>query len=345
MVIKKEELIEALQTVKPGVSKNLLVEQMQCFIFDNGSVITYNDEISIIHPIDGLDFNGAVNATEFLNLISKIKSEELDITVVENELLIKAGKAKAGFVLQAEINLPLYQIKGDEEWQGLPDNFISLLEKVYPSCGSDMSKPALMSVFINHTTMCASDSFKIIRGTFSTEFTSTFLLPQTAAKEVVSIQPTQYLIDDNWVLFKNENGTIIVCRISFERAPDFNRYFNQITEGASDIRMPSSIDEIIEKAGVIVKSSDKINETIYVYLEKNKIKVRSQTITSWFEETARCNYDGENMEFGLAPVLFKDIFTETKVCKLKFPYLYFKNENWEYLALVKQTIQVKETEE
>ena len=91
MKVKKENLRNALEIVKPGLSNKELIEQSTSFAFIKGRVVTYNDEISISHPVEDLKNSGAIKAEELYALLSKIKEEEIDIVPQEAEILIKDG--------------------------------------------------------------------------------------------------------------------------------------------------------------------------------------------------------------------------------------------------------------
>ena len=62
MKINREELLNQLESVLPGLSTREIIEQSSCFVFMNKEVITYNDEISCSHK-SRLDIEGAIVAT------------------------------------------------------------------------------------------------------------------------------------------------------------------------------------------------------------------------------------------------------------------------------------------
>jgi hypothetical protein len=55
MKIQKTNLIQALEKVRPGLSAKEAILQSTSFAFLNGCVVTYNDEISLSHPVEGCD--------------------------------------------------------------------------------------------------------------------------------------------------------------------------------------------------------------------------------------------------------------------------------------------------
>ncbi len=49
MQIKREELMDVLVRVKPGLANSEIIEQSTHFIFDKDTIRTYNDKITITH--------------------------------------------------------------------------------------------------------------------------------------------------------------------------------------------------------------------------------------------------------------------------------------------------------
>jgi len=105
--INKSNLQKALEIVKPGLASKELIEQATSFAFINGCVITYNDEISISHPVDGLELEGAIQAEKLYSILTKLKTDEIEVTINDKEIILQSGKSKIGLTLQSEIKLPL----------------------------------------------------------------------------------------------------------------------------------------------------------------------------------------------------------------------------------------------
>ena len=71
--MNREDILEALEIVKPGLASKEHIEQSTCFAFKNGKVMTFNDEISVSHPVEGLDgLEGAIKRlTSFIRYCAK----------------------------------------------------------------------------------------------------------------------------------------------------------------------------------------------------------------------------------------------------------------------------------
>ncbi len=74
MKVNKKELMTTLEGVLPGLSKKEITDQGNCFVFKDGKVITYNDEVAVFHPLD-LELEGAVKAEEFFAILKTVQNE------------------------------------------------------------------------------------------------------------------------------------------------------------------------------------------------------------------------------------------------------------------------------
>jgi len=191
--MNKTNLQTALEIVKPGLAGKEMIEQSTSFAFMEGRVVTYNDEISISHPIEGLKINGAVQAEELYELLSKLKKDEIEITTKGNEIILKSGRTKAGLTLQQEIKLPLEEIGELGKWKPLPEDFLKHIKFAMAACSRDMSRPVLTCVHVSKDGIIeGSDSFRIARCQLKTEMpVKTFLLPASSAIQVIRVEPTK----------------------------------------------------------------------------------------------------------------------------------------------------------
>lgn len=335
MEIKKTELKTALEIVKPGLANKELIEQSTSFAFMGNRVVTYNDDISISHPISGLELTGAVKADKLYQLLSKLKEEVITIEVSESEIVLKSGRAKAGLVLQAEIKLPLEEeIKYAEKWKKLPDGFLKAVKTATASCSKDNSRPVLTCVHIRKDgAIESSDSLRIMKIQLSGDMPlDNFLLPVSAANIMVGLQPTHIAKGNGWIHFKTKADTILSCRIFADKFPETDKWL--IVEG-SKIVFPKELLGALERANVFAKRDHLLDETLAITLEAKRLKVRGEAEDGWFEETARITYDGEALTFYITPYLIRSILTDTQEGILSKGMLKFEGENWEYVSMLK----------
>lgn len=335
MKVNKKKLQEALEIVKPGVSNNENIEQATSFAFIKGKVLTYNDSISISHPLEGIEFEGAVVADKLYALLGKIKKDDVDISIEGNELLITSGRSKAGLTLSSEIKLPQQEL--GEKWCSLPDHFNKHIKFAMSSCGKDMSRPILTCVHITKEGVVeSSDGYRLSRCEIGSKMpVKSFLLPATSANEVSKLNPIMISEGNGWVHFETKEGTVISCRIFDGKYPDISKVI--LMENELQITLPKTTQEVLDRANVFAKRSSMLEETVTITLEDNKLKMRANADggEGWFEETINLKYDGKSIVFNITPYLLKGILSETQECSLGSNKLKFIGEGWIYLTMLK----------
>lgn len=334
MKIIKSEILKALEIVKPGLGSKEIVEQSTSFVFMDNRVITHNDDISISHPVPNLKLRGAIKADEVYKLLGKMKKEEMDLELIDNELILKSGKAKAGFTLQTDIVLPLGDIEKSSNWLDLPDHFNDLLFRCAGICSKDMSKPKLTTVLVHEDGyMVGSDGFRIIRAKLPLEDIPTFLLPATSAFEVVKLNPIKISVETSWVHFENANNTVISCRLFNEDAyPPVAALF-KVT--GTKVIFPESIVQILDRAAIMGKQENFIDEIVEITLEENRMKIYSKSTAGWFEESAKIRYAAEPIMFNITPFVFKSILNETSTAIIGKNSMKFTGDMWEYVGMLR----------
>ncbi|HDY89495.1 MAG TPA: hypothetical protein ENH82_15455 [bacterium] len=327
--MNKTKLQQALEIVKPGLASKEMIEQSTSFAFIDGRVVTYNDEISLSHPVEGLEIEGAIQAEELYKLLSKIKQEEdeIEISIEKNEVILQVGRMKAGLSLQQEIKLPLEEIGELSRWKTLPEDFIRFVGLAMQVCSRDMSRPVLTCVHVNKNGQIeGSDGFRIIRCELEKEMpVKTFLIPANSAAELVRLQPTKVAEGSGWMHFKTDEETILSCRTFQDDFPDCEPFLK--VEGV-EIIFPKTIKEIVGRAEVFAKRDHFLDETIEITIGKKRITVKSRSDSGWFEEGANIRYNDEPVSFSITPYLLKDILTETPVCALCEDRLKFEGAGW-----------------
>lgn len=322
---------EALTIVEPGLASKEFFEQTKSFAFKNSHVITYNDDISISHPIDRLDFEGAIKAKLLYKYLGKIDSKEIEVSINRNEFYIVSGQSKACFNLQSEVKLPLDEqivLRGD--WKQLPENFIKYVGFALFSCFKYTFNPALNCIHITKEGIIEStDSDRITRCELGEEMpVTTFLLPLDSAVEVVKLNPL-YISEPNngWVHFKTELGTVISCRVFKGKFPNCLPYF--VLEG-KELTFPNEFEECLERAMVFSKRDYILDECIYITVKNNLFKLEAKG-RGWFEEEQSIEYQGEPIHFEITPYLIKEIIKETQTCLYNEKRLKFEGEGWQHI--------------
>lgn len=333
--MKKAELLLALEIVKPGLAGKEVIEQSTSFAFMEGRVVTYNDEISISHPVADMEITGAIQASELYLILKKIKQEEIEIEITDSEIQLTAGRVKVGLTLQQEIKLPLEEIGTITKWKTLPEGFLQAMRMAMYSCSANNSEPILTCVHVNQEGFVeGSDGFRVMRTTLAKKFpVPTFLIPAPVVNTLIKLNPVKVSAGDGWVHFKTETETVMSCRVFEESFPNTTELLN--VEGL-EFTFPRTINEILDRASVFSKSEGgSVQEDVTVILEKNRIKISSQSDTGWFSEEANIKYGEDRLEFNIVPSLLKNILASVLTCSFNGRILKFVGEGWEFITLVK----------
>jgi DNA polymerase III sliding clamp (beta) subunit (PCNA family) len=328
----RKDLLEALVTVQPGLATRDVIQQTTSFAFIDGNVQTYNDEISIKHPVTDLNIEGAIKAEELYKFLAKLKNDTVEVNISDNdsEVIFTSGRTKAGFTLQKEIVMPLDQIDQKGDWKKLPANFTEALEFAIPSCAKDMSRPVLTCINIQpNGNIESSDNYRITRYKTGKIPVKTFLLPATTATIISRYAVTQIAESKNWIHFKNEKGTEFSCRIFEDNFPAID---SLMTMEGIDIELPASIQEVMDRAAVFCTQDQILDQKVIIRIGDKRLKIRAEGEASWCEEEINMGYKGNVLNFTINPHLMKLILAQTRNCTFTDRTLKFTGENWTHVV-------------
>jgi hypothetical protein len=333
--LKRNDLKEALEIVKPGLANKELIEQSTSFAFIDGTVVTYNDKISISHPVKGINLTGAIKAEELYQLLIKLKAEEMTLTVEENEITIKAGHSSAGLRMTAEIKLPVEEVETIGKMYPLPEDFLEAVRLAAQVCSRDMSMPVLTCIEVKEDKLNSSDNVRISQVKMCKKMpVESFLLPVDVVSLVLKMKATKIALTESWVHFGNDVGTVLSARIFAEVFPNIAPLL-KIKESV-EIKLPEDLAEMLDRAAVFSKRDHSLDERVTIQIETKKIRIKGESDTGWYNEIAKLAYEGETITFDMTPALFKDILGKINVCKYSAEQglLKFEDKTWQYLAKV-----------
>lgn len=333
MKITTQLLLDAVQLVQSGVAQKEVVQQSNCFVFNNNRIYTYNDEIAISHPFE-IDINGAVLADELFGLLNKTKQKELDISQTDKGLSIKGAKFKANINISSEIVLPIDEISETGTFFALPKDFTEALKFCLFSCSNDMTQPVLTCVHAFDGAMESSDNFRITVRYFedSDYFKSPILIPSNAANTLLKFDVVEYSSNKGWLHFKTTNDTIFSCR-TYENMefPDISEFIN--IEGEK-ITLPNDLAKVLARAEVFSSDKFQFDERVTVIIKEGKLIIKAKGDAGWFEEFCRIRYKGEDKRFEVHPKFLSYIFELCKIMEVGDKNLRFEGKNHEFVHVV-----------
>lgn len=330
MIIDRLKLLKALEAVKPGLANKEIIEQTNSFAFLKNKVVTYNDEISISHPIKNLNIEGVVKADELYKSLIKMKSDNINLKKQKNEIIVKSGTTKIGLILQKEIKLSLENIK-IKKWTKLPTDFLDGLKFCRLSCDKNSSVSLLSCVHLSKKgSLQASNGYKVASFKLSEKvLNESILIPVSTINEVIKYDITKISVNKNWVHFKTRDKTIISSRIYSDSYPDIEKILNF---KGTKLYLAENLSELIDKAKIFSKSDLQREDLITIEIKDNKINVSAKTEIGWIKDSLKIDRKNKkNISFQINPEYILMILTQlnSDSCIHSKNKIKFGSKNWE----------------
>lgn len=338
MKINRQELVKALEIVRPGLANKEMIEQSTSFAFIGDRVVTYNDEISVSCPVENLDITGAIKAAELYALLSKLTEEEIEIETTDTEILIKGEKAKAGFSLQKEIHLPLIDVEKVSDWKDIPDNLLEVMGFCLFSCSNDMSRPILTCIHLKNTEEGAivesCDNYRCTRYKLDSSIPlDDVLIPHRNVEKLIKYEAQSVAENKGWLYFRMKDGTIFSCRVLEGDYPDLSPILQM--EGKK-ILFPKKISSVLEKAAIFTKEEFLTDQSVTVSLENKKMSIQTKGESGWFEGKINIRYSDDPITFAINPTFLKEICEKIQTSCFTDGKIKFIGENWEHVIALKK---------
>ena len=300
--IGRQDLIDALTMVKPGLANNEIVEQSTHFIFGDDVVWTFNDAITITQPFE-TGLSGAVKAKEFYTLLGKIKDENLEKTSADGKIFLVGEDIEVEVLIDAEIKLQKVDVLGitSKKWMTLPEDFIPAISFCIFSASQNMIRPELTCLWINGDQVISCDGFRGTRRGIKAKVKEPFLIPAKAAAELVKYKPTKfYLGDKGWLHFSNKEKTIFSCRtVTDQEYP--NTVLGMFDMTGDSVQIPKGFAETIDRAQVMVTADFALDRFVILTIKDKILTCTGKGAVGRFTEKTKIDYDGDDIEIKVHP--------------------------------------------
>jgi DNA polymerase III sliding clamp (beta) subunit (PCNA family) len=326
--VNRELLIRQLESVQPGLSPREIVEQSSCFVFKDGRVVTYNDEVACSNTCC-LDAVGAVQAEPLLAILQKLPEEEIEVTTEDGELRIRGKSRRAGLHMEAEITLPVDSIEVPADWKTLCDGFAEAISIVQTCAGKDESKFCLTCVHITPKYIEACDNYQVSRYRMKTRFTEDALVRRNSIKHIVSLGFTEFCETKNWLHFRSGEGLVLSCRRFLEDFPDIS---GMLAGSGTPISLPKGLADAADAANVFSSEGAEDDDQVAITLSPGKVRVKGVGVTGWYSETKKVQYDGEELQFLISPKLLIQLVREHSECEVGSNRLRVTGDRFVYVS-------------
>lgn len=328
--IKRESFLHALERISPGLSAKEIVEQSNCFIFQDGQLLAFNDEVCCRtrSPLNGV--TGAVQAAPLLNLLGKLPEEEIQVEAKETELVIHGKKRRAGIRMDAEVTLPVGAVEQPKKWNRLPDDFTEAIKMVGACAGQDESQFFLTCIHLHPQWVEACDNFQLCRWRLETGISAPTLVRHSSVRPITALGVTEFAETPAWMHFRTPGkaGLTLSCRRYLE---DYNDLTRLLKVKGTRTQLPKGLAVAADIAQVF-SAEDPENNRVRLDLEADKVHVTGKGVSGWYTETRRLAYGGAPLAFLISPELLTVLVKNHSQCIVSPDRLKVKAGSYSYVA-------------
>jgi len=330
MEINRKQLLSELKTVEGGVASKETVAQSKCFVFQNGEVMTYNNEIAC-RTKSSLDITAAIDADKMLNMVSKWPEDVIEFKKIKGRLQFK-GKAKRGyFKTEDKIALPIADVDTPKKWKALSQEIIDAL-KLVSGCASTKSEaPHLACIHFTNKWVEATDGIQAGRCLVKTPFKSSTLLNHRSIAQVISLEMNEISASKNWVHFKNADGLVISCH-KYPNPEDFisDKLTGIFKAKGSPGVLPKGIKELVDRLKIFI--DDDVTPWLKVKVTPEYIEVKGEGKYGSQTERKKVKYSGKPIGFSINPQLFSDLADKYNKCEISDKVIKVEKDNFQYVT-------------
>ena len=332
--VNRAEFLQKLQAIEPGLAtSSKQVDQANCFIFRNGLVQAYNDEVATSIE-SGLpeDFVGAVKAAKFQNFLTKMKEEEIEIEWEEGQVVVIGRNGReSGFPMEDEIVSGIDTVEVPDQWKPLPEGFTEAVS-IVQECAGNTSQFVTNVVNIHPKWLEAGDDMQLIRYRIRTEFENATMVRQGAIKHISALGMTEFAESETWLHFRNPEGLVYSCRCYID--PPFPT--EDITEwlkgnDGEPMTLPKGLIDAVDLAETVI-AGDK-GCLLHIDLKPGLLKVKARAEDdTWFREPKKIVYNGERLSFMISPKLLKELVNKHNEVLISKDKMRVEGGKWRYLT-------------
>lgn len=337
--INREDFLQSLELVQPGLSPREIVEQSSCFAFSKGKVMTFNDEIACRHKVSA-KFTGAVHAIPLLAILRKLSEDELQLELADSELILHGKRRQTGIRMEKELLLRISDVEMPEEnaWKQIPEDFLDAVGIVHQVASRDESTFTMTCIHITPKWIEASDNDQITRYNIKTGIGPT-LVRSSSIKHILALGVTEFCLTETWMHFRSSNGLCISCRRYEEEYHDLSPFLKM--EG-DVIVLPKGLAEAADKAEVFSAENTDTNQ-VKVTLKPGKLRIKGTGVTGWYSESKSIKYDGVPMTFMISPKLLSEITKRHNKCRISKKHLMVDGGKFVYCTCLEMPKEEEES--
>lgn len=316
MEINTEDFATIVKALLPGTKGKNTSIQTERIIFKDGFAGTFNDKMAVSWEIDLGNINCSVSATDLDKVLSGVKEDTIEIDLVDNKLILesKGTKAKISTFTDSSLLEDFYNtLEFDSlDWKELPEDFIPKLSLAKFSCSNNEFDPQnLFCVQIANNFIYSGNGYRCTKMECKTGFTC--LIPKQAVDSITKFSDvSEYVLDNGWIHFANEDGGIISSKIVKGKFPNITKILESFP-GGTNITLTKSLIQPLEDIDKLLAKDADFLKTVNITIDKGKTTLKGRKEGLTITKTITNKFKEKKIDFNISPIFLKELLKQ-EIC-------------------------------
>jgi len=293
--MNRAELVTALERVGPALADNDSIPVLKNFCFNGKQVTAYDATLAIIAPCETEEMF-SVNGKIMLGLLNNSQSEEVEISLEQRDVLIKAAKSRFHLPFMTEDDF-LFK-EPAEKWLltfKMDDDFATGLEACLMTTSADMTQPKLLGIAIKPQGQamvlysCNSDALTRVETAIKKSAVEA-LIPKKFCEALLRLKKeteaktATIKISKDWITAALDNGYVLYGNLLVvDEIIDYEALITRTLKNAPPyVAVPKELDSALSRARII---ADPESAKTVLTADKGKLKLHTETHTGLIEDT------------------------------------------------------------
>jgi hypothetical protein len=340
----RAELLRCLEAADVARDRADGIQQSSAFVFRNGRVLAFNEEI-LCKARTGLpkEFFAVVAGGPLLEVLRRMggpapregepaAGDQITLAPMDGYLKVRgAGRRWAKIGTEKDLLLPLDEVGRPGVWHPLPGEFAEAVKMVQESCAADDKKLIWNCVRLAPGWVEASDSWQFCRYELALPVEAPVLVRRKAAKHAADTGMSEVSDANGWVHFRNGSGLLMSCQRYEEDYPDAAAVL--ATAGDRAV-LPKSLAADAEFAEIFSAEYSDDNK-VTVDLRPGELRLTGVGVSGRAGVgPVRVKYKGRPLAFRVGPKILAGIVSRHTEVSVSEKLLKAAGRRWAYVTTV-----------
>ena len=223
MILNREKLRSRLAILSKAYSPKTPQPALQFAKFDNDTITVSNNNATIITKFE-TGIQALIPFKQLNDIVNKLNADELDLTITDNQAVIKCGRSRYALNLGDFNEFPNYSVLNIGNELKINSNaFKRCISKINFACGKDERRPILTGINFNENNAVSTDAFKLAR--YDVSFGLNCTIASNDISNLINILNTEEVIvrNNNNIASFEFGDTIYQTRLLDGNYPDTSR--------------------------------------------------------------------------------------------------------------------------